>query len=149
MGSNPTGHKHCSRAGCQEQALAKAQGEVMDQWCESSQQVRNWWGQSAGDKLSACWRELQLPCSSGQVWALKDGLKWSPQAMGRGADRYPLCRAVRTHWYPQGTGRLSTETLLPKAKVKKHIGLLGLGLRWFWVIESEDGLHWQGSSDLF
>lgn len=77
----------------------------------------------AGDKLSVCWREVHVLCSSGQDQAHKDELKWSPWAMGRGAGLYPLCRAIRAYWYPHGTGRLSTETLLPEAEVKNHGGL--------------------------
>lgn len=79
---------------------------------------------SAGDQLPACWREVHLPCSSGQDWAPKDELKWSPWATGRGEGRWPLHRAIRAYWYPQGTERLSTETLLPEAEVKNHVGLL-------------------------
>lgn len=99
------------------------------QWSPVSRSGTDGARHGAGDKLSACWRELELPRSSGQSWALKDELKWSPQAMGRGAGRYLLCKAVRTRWYPQGTDRLSTEILLPKAKVKKHIGLLKFRFR--------------------
>jgi len=77
----------------------------------------------AGDKLPACWRDVHLPCSSGQDWAPKNELKLSPWAMGRDAGGYPLRRATGAYWYPQGTGRLSTETLVPEAGVKKHVGL--------------------------
>lgn len=78
---------------------------------------------SAGDKIPACWTDVHLLWSSGQDWAPKNELKWNPCAMGRGPGRYPLLRAIRAYWYPGSTGRL-TETFLPEAEVKKHVGLL-------------------------